>query len=402
MALGTVAAVAQQAAPTAPSKPQGVAIETTAVPELSLKPGSPVKLEALASAKWVQGEAPKEFEAGKVYMFECWATWCGPCIAAIPHVNELHKKYHEKGLRVFGINVWEDGFDKVADFVKKKGDGMSYPVAYTGRGSDFEKQWLSAAGVKGIPHAFIVRDGKLVLKTHPSQLTDSVIESLLAGEEEAKKAVEQINAETSSRETTLTIMRDFRQAAAKGDQSAMEAAVAELEKLDAKSPYLPSLRFELLTVRKDWEGATKMLKEMPAGPGRQMTLAMTANKISMQQSEDYPQPFLAAFAGTYAEQIAASQRVNPMEYMTLATLQWKAGDKEQAVASGKKAATSAKENAAAGSYPSAPFENYAKSLEDGKLPTMQEFSTWVREAMNAAKDKDGAKVPAAKIQPASP
>jgi thiol-disulfide isomerase/thioredoxin len=405
MALGTVAAVAQQpapAAPTAPSKPQGVVIETTAPSEPTLKPGSPVKLEALASAKWVQGEAPKEFEAGKVYMFECWATWCGPCVAAIPHVNDLHKKYHDKGLRVFGINVWEDGFDKVADFVKKKGDGMSYPVAYTGRGSDFEKQWLNAAGVRGIPHAFIVRDGKLVLKTHPSQITDSLIESLLAGEEESNKAVEQINAAASSREKTVTFMRDFRQAAAKGDQAAMESAIAEMEKLDPKSPYLPSLRFELLTARKDWEGAAKMLKEMPAGPGRQMTLAMTANKISMQQAEDYPQSFVAALAETYAEQIAKNQRGNPMEYMTLATLQWQGGEKENAVASAKKAADSAKQNAAAGSYPSAPFEKYAKSLEEGKLPTMQEFSGWVRETMNTGKEKEGAMVPAAKIQPASP
>jgi hypothetical protein len=145
-----------------------------------------------------------------------------------------------------------------------------------------------------------------------------------------------------------------------------------------------------------------MLKEMPAGPGRQMTLAMTANKIVMQQSDDYPQSFVAAFAETYADQIAGSQRVNPMEFMTLATLQWKAGDKGKAVASGRKAATSAKENATAGSYPSAPFENYAKALEEGKLPTMQEFSTWVREAMNDGKNKEGAKVPAAKIQPANP
>ena len=402
MALGTAAAVAQQAAPTAPSKPQGVAVESPSAATPSLNPGSPVKLGALASAKWVQGEAPKEFETGKVYMFECWATWCGPCIAAIPHVNDLHKKYHDKGLRVFGINVWEDGFDKVADFVKKKGDGMSYPVAYTGRGSDFEKQWLNAAGVKGIPHAFVVRDGKLVLKTHPSQLTDSVIEALLAGEEESQKAIEQINTAASSREKTLTVIRDFRQAAAKGDAAAMEAAIAEMEKLDAKSPYLPSLRFELLTARKDWDGATKMLKEMPAGPGRQMTLAMTANKIGMQKADDYPQSFIAAFAETYARQIAGSQRVNPMEYMTLATLQWKAGDKEKAVATGRKAATSAKENATAGSYPSTPFENYAKSLEKGTLPTMLEFSTWVREAMNADKDKEGAKAPAAKTQPASP
>ena len=67
-----------------------------AAPQPTLKPGSELSLEPLAAAKWIQGEAPKSFESGKIYMFECWATWCGPCIAAIPHVNALHKKYYDK------------------------------------------------------------------------------------------------------------------------------------------------------------------------------------------------------------------------------------------------------------------------------------------------------------------
>lgn len=50
------------------------------------------------------------------------------------------------GLVVSGINVWEDGRDKVAEFVKNKGDGMSYNVAYTGKGGAFETEWLNLAG----------------------------------------------------------------------------------------------------------------------------------------------------------------------------------------------------------------------------------------------------------------
>jgi thiol-disulfide isomerase/thioredoxin len=101
-------------------------------PSKPLKPGDEVTTYALGKLDWIKGSAPAEWEAGKVYVFECWAMWCGPCVAAIPHVNELHKKYESKGLRVYGVNVWEDGKDKVAAFVANKGEGMAYPVAYTG------------------------------------------------------------------------------------------------------------------------------------------------------------------------------------------------------------------------------------------------------------------------------
>jgi thiol-disulfide isomerase/thioredoxin len=373
--LATAAAVAQQAAP-----------------EPTLKAGSEVSLEPLAAATWVQGEAPKSFEPGKVYMLECWATWCGPCIAAIPHVNELHKKYSEKGLRVLGMNVWEDGLEKVEKFVKGKGDGMSYPVAYTGKGSAFETTWLKAAGVRGIPHAFIVKDGKLVLTAHPSQLTDSVIEALLSGDEGAKKAADEIAAAKANRDKFGAVMQAFRQASAKGDAEAMAAQLAEMEKLDPKSPQLGSMQLELLIAKKDWPAATKAVEEMPAGPARQMTLSMTASKIGASADGTYPADFIKAVSKGYTAMAAENQAaMSPFGSLTLATLQWKAGDKEAALATAKAAAAkaaAATPEAGRPVLPAAPFEEFAKSLEAGTLPTMREFSASLSKAMKEAKPKE--------------
>src|SRR5215813_3515388 len=72
--------------------------------EVTLKPGDPAP--ALHLSKWLKGEEVKEFEKGKVYVIECWATWCGPCIAAMPHVTELQRKYADQGVVVIGVNVW--------------------------------------------------------------------------------------------------------------------------------------------------------------------------------------------------------------------------------------------------------------------------------------------------------
>ncbi len=41
---------------------------------------------------------------GNVVIIDFWATWCGPCIQAMPHLQELYDKYKDDGLLVYGIN----------------------------------------------------------------------------------------------------------------------------------------------------------------------------------------------------------------------------------------------------------------------------------------------------------
>jgi thiol-disulfide isomerase/thioredoxin len=132
----------------------------------------------------LQGEAVKDFQKGEVYVFECWASWCGPCIAAIPHLNELNKQMGKKGVVITGVNVWESERDaasaqRAKDFLKTQGEKMSYRVALGGKA--FIKDWLEAAEVNGIPHAFVVADGKIAWTGHPAQLTAEMLGDILTG-----------------------------------------------------------------------------------------------------------------------------------------------------------------------------------------------------------------------------
>ena len=147
-----------------------------------LKVGDPAP--ATRPETMLQGEAVKDFQKGEVYVFECWASWCGPCIAAIPHLNELHKQMGKKGVVITGVNVWESERDaasaqRAKDFLKSQGDKMSYRVALGGKA--FIKDWLEAAEVNGIPHAFVVADGKIAWTGHPAQLTAEMLGDILTG-----------------------------------------------------------------------------------------------------------------------------------------------------------------------------------------------------------------------------
>jgi thiol-disulfide isomerase/thioredoxin len=159
----------------------------------TLKVGDPAP--KLDTGKWVQGDPVKNFEKGKAYIVEFWATWCGPCRASIPHLNEVYEKYKDKGLVVIGQNCWEQDDAEVAPFVKKMGDKMTYRVALDDKSSDAKgamaKTWMAAAGRKGIPSAFLIdTKGTIAWIGHPMELTDQLIDDALAGKVPVSKSAE--------------------------------------------------------------------------------------------------------------------------------------------------------------------------------------------------------------------
>src|SRR5271169_4954540 len=78
---------------------------------VSLNVGDPAP--KLQTGKFVQGDSVSEFAPGKAYIVEFWATWCGPCKASIPHLNETYRKFKDKGLIVIGQDCWEKDESKV-------------------------------------------------------------------------------------------------------------------------------------------------------------------------------------------------------------------------------------------------------------------------------------------------
>ncbi len=182
---------------------------------------------ALDVKEWVQGEPVRSFAAGQVYVVEFWATWCGPCRRAIPHVNQLQNEYGDK-VRFVGVSIWENDHDLVKPFVEKMGEDMQYTVgADVVKDGAMARTWMHAAGERGIPAAFIVDGtGKVAWIGHPMSI-DEPLAQVVAGEWDLAAAAK------SHRAAKMTEMRQARAreavAAAReaGDHEAMLRAIDE-------------------------------------------------------------------------------------------------------------------------------------------------------------------------------
>ncbi|MCP4536908.1 MAG: TlpA family protein disulfide reductase [Chloroflexi bacterium] len=84
----------------------------------------------------------------QIVVLDFWATWCRPCVDAMPELEQLHKQYTAQGVVVLAINVEESRAD-VAEFMAENGYTLTVLLDADGRITD-------AYGVKGIPHTVIV------------------------------------------------------------------------------------------------------------------------------------------------------------------------------------------------------------------------------------------------------
>ncbi|WP_109608480.1 TlpA disulfide reductase family protein [Mucilaginibacter oryzae] len=131
--------------------------------------------------EWIKGGPISKFEDGKIYLVELWATWCVPCMAAMPHLNELSLKFKDK-ITFIAQDVFERDEAKAVSYVKNHTNELNFNIALSGPpGSDFDKKWIKPAAVSAIPQTYLIQNGKLMWVTTPDQINEQVLQLLVDG-----------------------------------------------------------------------------------------------------------------------------------------------------------------------------------------------------------------------------
>lgn len=92
---------------------------------------------------------------GKIVVLDFWATWCGPCVAEVPHLKTAYERFKDNPKVVFISVSLDNKQDQPRDFAKK--NGMNWTQAFLGQWN--KTNLPNEYGVYGIPAVFVI-DGE--------------------------------------------------------------------------------------------------------------------------------------------------------------------------------------------------------------------------------------------------
>jgi len=112
-----------------------------------------------ADVKLLDGTTFKlQDKKGKVVLVNLWATWCGPCINEMPHLNEMQEQFKDKGFEIIGLDIDEESKEDIDAFAAKQ--KLNYQLGWSG--NVVKNEFVKVTKLDGIPQSILInRDGQL-------------------------------------------------------------------------------------------------------------------------------------------------------------------------------------------------------------------------------------------------
>ena len=309
--------------------------ETTQASDLIIGDAAP----PISISKWVNGNPVEAFVADKVYVVEFWATWCGPCLASMPHIAALQTDYGDK-VTFIGVTAEED--DVVTEFMgqdSRSGKLWSEILTYT-IALDADRKtnaaYMQAAGQDTIPCAFIVgRTGKLEWIGHPAAI-DEPLQLIVDGAWDLQKARKTFLAERESE----TVMQEYGpKIQAAFQKRDFKTGVSLLDELIAKFPEnteFKQIRFQFLLKGEMFDEANKAAESLiEEAKDEPLELDQLAWILATGVPGPGPDLDLALSAIKRAEELTESKNASILD--TLGRVLFRKGNVDEAIAIQKRA-----------------------------------------------------------------
>lgn len=111
---------------------------------------------------------------GKKVILNFWATWCPPCKAEMPHMQNFYEKNKDKGVEILAVNLTdsENGYDKIEQFVEDY--GLTFPIPLDKNG---ELGALYRAFT--IPTTYFIDSNGIIAKKIIGPMDEGMMENLI-------------------------------------------------------------------------------------------------------------------------------------------------------------------------------------------------------------------------------